>query len=177
MYASENHCVRHLGLSVDHPVGLVQNFVHVRAVDQLVLVHIQVKDALFARHLLANVTTKPDGYIGLDRGLGNVHEHLDRLVVVRGGPATNHVAQAVYRVGLTDGILGTWIADKTDFVVHIKVLLHVQVVEVQRRDIHQALGLLGLVVILPRERGWRDGQAYGHNSENGKYIILNPSDT
>ena len=80
--------------------------------------HLQVSDLnpdwgqrqqLPFRHLAA----KPDGLVGHDAVLGQVHQDLDGLVVVDDPPASHHVTQAVHGVGSSEWVRLSRIATKS----------------------------------------------------------------
>ena len=59
-----------------------------------------------------HLAAKPDGLVGHDAVLGQVHQDLDGLVVVDDPLSSDHVAQTVHSVSPTERIGASWIAEK-----------------------------------------------------------------
>lgn len=159
---SEDHGVRHGGLAVEQSIGLGEPNLDIGTKHQLVVVSLNILNTSFAAESLGDLTAEPDGLVGFDAFGAEFHQELWWLVVVDCRPAAHHVAKAVHRVDLTEGIGGTRVRYQADLVVDIEVRLDVLLVKLGSGDRSHTLVVLRLIIILPGERFWWYSQADTH---------------
>lgn len=140
---------------------------------QFVIVQIHSQKAFLARKIFADVAAKPDGFTGLDRGGGQVHQSLNRLIIVDGGLGAHHISQAVHGVGFPGGVIWTGVSHQAHFVGHVVMLSDVVIVELQRRNWTNFSGSLGLVNVFPCELCWWNTKANADNAEIRKICFEN----
>lgn len=155
--------------------------------------HCQVLHAQFGGKSLANLAAEPNRLAILDALGRQLHQQLDRLIVIDTAPTSHNIPQAIDGIQPIVLVRRSRIRHKTHLqfplivyyppylpdrashyylLIHVKHRLHVILVELFGRDWADQLERLVLVVIRPGKGGVRDAQTDADYAVDGRHLLL-----